>query len=56
MTSGGRCPFPDSIEGIEIDLVENYKYLGTVFDNRLCFQTNTDTISKKVQDSNVSIS
>ena len=40
---------PDSIEGIEISLVENYKYLDTVFENRLCFQTNTDAISKKVQ-------
>ena len=37
------------IEGIEIDLVENYTYLCTVFDHRLCFQTNTDAISKKVQ-------
>ena len=44
-------PIPQftTIEGIEIDLVENYKYLGAVFDNRLCFQTNTDAISKKVQ-------
>lgn len=37
------------IEGTEIDLVENYKYLGTVFDNKLCFQANADAISKKVQ-------
>ena len=44
-------PIPQftTIEGIEIDLVESYKYLGTVFDNRLCFQNNTDAISKKVQ-------
>ena len=40
-----------TIEGIEIDLVENYKYLGTVFDNSLWFQTNTEAISKKVQQS-----
>ena len=36
------------IEGNVIDLVENHKYLGTVFDNKLSFQPNADAISKKV--------
>lgn len=38
-----------TMEGSEINLVENHKHLGSVFDNKLCFLANTDTISTKVQ-------
>lgn len=39
---------PTVIEVTEIELVENCKYLGSVFDNRLCFWA-VDASSKKVQ-------
>ena len=35
------------MEGSEIDLVDNYTYLGTVLDDKLSFQANADAISKK---------
>ena len=35
-------PEPSVIHGEEVQLVDTYKYLGTVFDNRLKFHANTN--------------
>ena len=40
---------PSIIHGEEVQLVDTYKYLGTVFDNHLKFHTNTEVIVKKGQ-------
>lgn len=44
-------PSPDStvIDGREVEVVESYKYLGTIIDNKLTFESNTNTIYKKSQ-------
>lgn len=46
-----KAPSPKltTMEGSEINLVENHKYLGSAFDHKLCFQANADTITTKVQ-------
>ena len=42
-------PEPSFIHGEEVQLVDTYKYLGTVFDNQLKFHANTEVIVKKGQ-------
>ena len=37
------------IDGVKVERVTKYKYLGTVFDNKLNFNKNTDFIHKKCQ-------
>lgn len=50
-TKDMKAPSPKltTMEGSEINLVENHKYLGSAFDHKLCFQANADIISTKVQ-------
>ncbi|XDV22955.1 hypothetical protein PO909_027697 [Leuciscus waleckii] len=40
---------PTVINGRDIEFVDEYRYLGTVIDNKLNFNANTDAICKKVQ-------
>ena len=44
-----HTPKPTEIWGLEVELVESYTYLGTVLDNKLCFQINAEAIHRKVQ-------
>ncbi|CAB1328317.1 unnamed protein product [Coregonus sp. 'balchen'] len=44
-----RNPSPTVVMGSDIELVTTYKYLGTVLDNKLKFEENTDAICKKGQ-------
>ena len=37
------------IKGEKLELVDSYKYLGVIVDNKLCFEPQADAISKKVQ-------
>ena len=43
------CPALTSIKGAEIELVDSYKYLGVVVDNKLCFDAHVASTTKKVQ-------
>lgn len=38
-----------SIQGKLVEIVEEYKYLGTIFDNNLKFASNTEDILRKCQ-------
>jgi len=38
-----------TINGRPVEIVEEYKYLGTIFDNRMKFNSNTEEILKKCQ-------
>lgn len=38
--------YPVIIHGEEVDIVHQYKYLDTIFDNNLKFEQNTDAIIK----------
>ena len=41
---------PDlSIDGVKVERVTKYKYLGTVLDNKLNFNKNTDIIHKRCE-------
>ena len=42
-------PPPTYINGNCIEMVDQHKYLGTMIDNKLKFDVNTDTICKKGQ-------
>lgn len=42
-------PTTTIIKGTNIELVENYKYLGVIIDKKLCFEPWTDHLTKKVQ-------
>lgn len=42
-------PVNTIINGQNIELVESYKYLGTLFNNKLTFDLNTDSVFKKSQ-------
>ena len=42
-------PPPTYIKGSSIEVVDHYKYLGTVIDNKLKFDINTDAICRKGQ-------
>lgn len=48
-----RRPSPNptncSLNDQNVEIVESYKYLGTIIDNRLSFESNTNTICKKSQ-------
>uniref|UniRef100_A0A8C1VBX2 VLIG-type G domain-containing protein n=1 Tax=Cyprinus carpio TaxID=7962 RepID=A0A8C1VBX2_CYPCA len=47
-----RTPPPPTvtvIKGTDIELVETYKYLGVILDNKLCFEPLVDAVSKKIQ-------
>ena len=44
--SGGKIP-DLTISGEVVERVENYKYLGTVIDNKMKFDDNTDYVYKK---------
>ena len=41
------------IEGVAVERVNEYKYLGTVLDNKLTFECNTNYIVKKCHQRNV---
>ena len=43
------CPVLTSIKGADIELVDSYKYLGVVVDNKLCFDSHVASTTKKVQ-------
>ena len=47
--SAKETPDPVLIKGTEVERVDVHKYLGVIFDNRLSFRQNSDTILKKVQ-------
>jgi hypothetical protein len=38
---------PVKIKGENVEQVETFKYLGTVFDNKLCFSAHVDSVCKK---------
>ncbi len=38
-----------SINGLEIEVVTEYKYLGSIIDDKLCFESNTSLLCKKGQ-------
>lgn len=40
---------PISIQGVSVDVVEEYKYLGVYLDNKLDWGKNVDTVYKKGQ-------
>ena len=40
-------PTPTLIKGTEIEVVDSYKYLGVVLDNKLCFEPQVDVLYKK---------
>ena len=40
---------PVSIEGVNVEVVSTYKYLGVHLDNKLDWSTNTDAVYKKGQ-------
>ena len=42
-------PSPSVIHGQQVDLVKNYKYLGTVIDSQLKFDMNCEVLCKKGQ-------
>lgn len=44
-----NVPKASSIHGKEVEIVDTYKYLGTVFDSKLKFDANTDSIVKRGQ-------
>ena len=41
------------IDGAKVERVTEYKYLGTVLDNKLNFNNNTDFIHKKMSAKNI---
>ena len=43
------CPALTYIQGSEISLLDNYKYLGIVIDSKLCFESHVDFVYKKAQ-------
>jgi len=42
-------PPPTIMKGADVEMVDSYKYLGVVLDNKLCFQSHVNVTSKKVQ-------
>ena len=44
-----QMPFQISLLMVEVERVTEYKYLGTVLDNKLNFNKNTDVIHKRCQ-------
>jgi hypothetical protein len=38
----------DAVDGTKVERVQEYKYLGTVIDNKLNFNANTESIHKKM--------
>ena len=46
----GPCAIPDlCINGVKVERVNEYKYLGTILDSKLTFDTNTQSIHKRCQ-------
>ena len=43
-----RCPKPVYIKGEAVERVDTYKYLGVVFDSKLNWKENINTVLKKV--------
>ena len=43
-----RCPKPVYIKGETVERVETYKYLGVVFDSKLNWNENINSVLKKV--------
>lgn len=44
-----NCPMQTSIIGNIIEIVEQYKYLGTIIDNNLKFNPNLEVVCRKGQ-------
>lgn len=42
-------PVLTSIKGADIELVDSYKYLGVVLDNKLCFESHVASTTQKAQ-------
>ena len=42
-------PLPSVVHGEDVEVVESYKYLGTIFDNQLKFDRNTESLVKRSQ-------
>ena len=42
-------PIVSNIHGADVEIVDNYKYLGTEFDSKLDFHINTESIAKRGQ-------
>ena len=43
-----RCPKPDYIKGEAVERVDTYKYLRVVFDSKLNWKENINSVLKKV--------
>ena len=43
-----RCPKPVYIKGEAVEIVDTYKYLGVVFDSKLKWKENINSVVKKV--------
>ena len=43
------APTPISINGVTVDVVQDYKYLGVYLDNKLDWAKNTEAVYKKGQ-------
>ena len=43
-----RCPKPVYIKGEAVERVDTYKYLGVVFDSKLNWKENINSVLKKV--------
>ena len=48
-----RCPKPVSIKGETVERIGTYKYLGVVFDRRLNWKENINSVVKKSEPANV---
>ena len=48
-----QLTFQKIIDGVKVERVTEYKYIGTVLDNKLKFNKNTDFISQKMSAKNI---
>ena len=48
-----RCPKPVYIKGEAVEKVDTYKYLGVVFDSKLSWKENINSVLKKSELENV---
>ena len=48
-----RCPKPVYIKGEAVERVDTYKYLGVVFDSKLSWKENINSVLKKSELENV---
>ena len=51
-----RCPKPVYIKGVAVELVEAYKYLGVVWDSKLNWKENINSVLRKTVGHQVALS